>query len=174
MAKNKNTKVQAADYPNLAPATEFHNENGNYRPGGDAQHVSALIREIALDALIHTSPDNMIIEHGVKLNIDSGMVEAALQLLPTTALQDKLRWAVRNVEMGKSRVLRRVASENGFKFQRATTASSKKTGTAEGFKTGSVKIGRWNYPTRTHTDGSVERNTKTDGSGEWIFEADGK
>ena len=31
-----------------------------------------------------------------------------------------------------------------------------------------VKMGRWEYPARYTEDGTVERNTKRDGSGEWI------
>jgi hypothetical protein len=31
-----------------------------------------------------------------------------------------------------------------------------------------VKVGRWAYPGIVEADGSVFRNTKTDGSGEWI------
>lgn len=31
-----------------------------------------------------------------------------------------------------------------------------------------VKIGRWTYPTRQSTQGVQQRNTKRDGSGEWV------
>lgn len=34
---------------------------------------------------------------------------------------------------------------------------------------GSVKVGRWQYPAVRYSDGSVERNTKRDGSGEWVM-----
>lgn len=39
---------------------------------------------------------------------------------------------------------------------------------AEWAETFPVKIGRWTYPTRQSTTGTQERNTKRDGSGEWI------
>ena len=37
-----------------------------------------------------------------------------------------------------------------------------------------VKIGRWEYPTKLSNRGQVFRNTKRDGSGEWIFHEKGK
>lgn len=33
---------------------------------------------------------------------------------------------------------------------------------------GTTKVGRWAYPARKYADGTVERNTKTDGSGEFV------
>lgn len=157
------------EFPNLPAADEFAGESGNYRPGGDAQHVSALVREIALDALVHTSGDAKTIEPGVKFNTDSAMVNAALQLLPSQALRDKLLWAVRNIETGKSRVLRRLGAEHGYTFKRARAASAPTTDEGvPGYKEGTIKVGRWEYPSRKYTDGSVERNTKRDGSGEWV------
>lgn len=33
--------------------------------------------------------------------------------------------------------------------------------------TGTVKVGRWEYPARRDESGDIERNTKRDGSGEW-------
>lgn len=35
-------------------------------------------------------------------------------------------------------------------------------------QTGTVKVGRWEYPARTLENGTVERNTQRDGEGEWI------
>lgn len=34
--------------------------------------------------------------------------------------------------------------------------------------TGTVKVGRWTYPARQSLDGTIVRNTKRDGSGEWV------
>jgi hypothetical protein len=34
--------------------------------------------------------------------------------------------------------------------------------------TDTVKVGRWSYPVREWTDGTRERNTKRNGSGEWV------
>jgi hypothetical protein len=36
------------------------------------------------------------------------------------------------------------------------------------FTEGEVKIGRWVYPSREFPNGAVVRNTKRDGSGEWV------
>lgn len=33
---------------------------------------------------------------------------------------------------------------------------------------GTVKVGRWEYPATQHPSGAVKRNTKRDGSGEWV------
>lgn len=33
---------------------------------------------------------------------------------------------------------------------------------------GIIKVGRWDYPARTFANGAQERNTKRDGSGEWV------
>lgn len=151
-----------SEFPNLPTADEFHGDNATYRPGGDAQHVSALVREIALDGLLHTDPGNREIAPGVKINTDSEMIKAALETLPSEALKNKFLWAVKNIESGKSRVLRRVGAEQGFKFPRARRAVQ------ETPKTGTVKVGRWEYPTREDEDGNIQRNTKRDGSGDWV------
>ena len=34
---------------------------------------------------------------------------------------------------------------------------------------GTVKVGRWEYPARKLDSGIIERNTKRDGSGEWVI-----
>lgn len=33
---------------------------------------------------------------------------------------------------------------------------------------GTIKVGRWTYPARKKANGKIERNSKTDGSGDWI------
>lgn len=38
------------------------------------------------------------------------------------------------------------------------------------FTRGVVKVGRWEYPARCLADGTVERNTKRDSSGQWVTE----
>lgn len=47
-------------------------------------------------------------------------------------------------------------------------AAAKDATPARTFVPGSVKVGRWTYPARSWSDGTTERNTKRDGSGEWV------
>jgi hypothetical protein len=65
-----------------------------------------------------------------------------LTALPTTALQAKATAMVERLQAKAS------------KPSKATKATT-------------VKVGRWTYPARK-VNGSVERNTKRDGSGEWV------
>lgn len=156
-------------FSNLPTTEEFQGVSGTYRPGGDAQHVSALVRELALDALSNNNSEDVYkIEPGTEIKVDPEMAEAALALLPSQALQNKLRWAIRNIETGQSRVLRRVAAEYGYKFTRANHRGTTPAGDVKGYAETTIKQGRWEYPARKYTDGSIERNTKRDGTGEWV------
>jgi hypothetical protein len=54
------------------------------------------------------------------------------------------------------------------KVQRVVANQTKDARPVRWPQTGTVKVGRWEYPARSMDNGTIERNTARDGSGEWI------
>lgn len=120
----------------------------SYRPGHDARHVSILLDGLKSDA-----------EQNAESLISMNSLRVAMRELDTPALKLKLQRAVdrcNDRRLGSRTVTRPVSSE--------------------GFEYGQVRVGRWDYPARTRVNSntqeifpdSMERNTKRDGSGEWV------
>lgn len=118
-----------------------------YKPGHDARHAGNVARAIF-----------------------AGASESALTELPTMLLQAKASAMVARLAAkaeGKSakrsksvEIPAEVVDTNGNRLEDERQASVKQFGT--------VKAGRWFYPARRFGDGSVQRNAKRDGSGEWV------
>ena len=119
-----------------------------YRPGHDARHVSDLLATI--------------VEHQ-----EFDMITKYQTDLPSTALKEKFANAVENY-------LGRKAKKSAGRQSRTEWVDS---------DTDSYKVGRWNYPTQVlmYREGlrglkpgqeseylDIRRNTKRDGSGEWV------
>ncbi|QCQ57507.1 hypothetical protein SEA_SUCHA_62 [Microbacterium phage Sucha] len=118
----------------------------NYRPGHDASHVSLLLATI--------------IDHQ---DLSQGAVKEYLKALPTPALQAKLQKAVDNF-----------AGRQAAKKAPRTPKAEAKTEWVDS-DTDEFKAGRWTYPVQELIDPSkpeetlaYRRNTKRDGSGEWV------
>lgn len=77
-------------------------------------------------------------------------------------------------EGGQAKLARYIATEpkRTRKGRRTTAAQAAEiiasAPVAPKFTEGEVKIGRWVYPARSFPNGAIVRNTKRDGSGEWV------
>lgn len=118
-----------------------------YRPGHDATHVSMLLAELFNE-----------VQDGGK--VTKTMVHAQAKALPSEALRTKFEKAAERaffaVKAPKPAKVEEPATDDGWVDENP------------GYTEGEIKIGRWTYPTRTWEGGIVERNTKPNGSGEWV------
>lgn len=119
----------------------------NYKPGHDARHAGQVARAMSA--------------------VSSDSWESLLDTLPSEPLQRKaLGMAERLVAKAEAKKSARreikAEVEQVIEAERETWTSIDP-----------VQVGRWTYPARKDADGNVERNTKRDGSGEWI-EVDSK
>lgn len=130
----------------------------NYRPGHDARHAGQTGRAAveAFDAGQGHWDSKEFYGH-----------------LPSPELRDKaLRVARKAIEkraraeaQGKAKGDANLSSLKGSR----RTDDQPQVGTSEALTvTGAAKIGRWWYPARGLSNGTFERNTARDGSGEWV------
>ncbi|AZS08774.1 hypothetical protein KDJ02_gp53 [Arthrobacter phage Litotes] len=142
-----------------------------YKPGHDARHAGNVARAMAADYN------------------DAGN-EEKLEALPSANLKHKARtMAARLVEKAAKKADRTAARKPSDKPAPASkkiaevvaaeeAAHAEETATeapepmwddnTPWVVTEGVKVGRWVYPARQFEDGMIARNTKRDGSGEWI------
>ncbi|ALY08837.1 hypothetical protein DRROBERT_51 [Arthrobacter phage DrRobert] len=143
-----------------------------YKPGHDARHAGNVARAMAADYN------------------DAGNDEK-LEALPSANLKHKARMmAARLVEKAAKKAAGRTATKTQDKPAKASkkvaeVVAAEEAAHAEETATevpepmfedetpvyrerGFVKIGRWEYPLRENHFGKTERNTKRDGSGEWV------
>lgn len=125
----------------------------SYLPGHDARHAGQVGRAMAqADSPAHRTE--------------------LLATLPSTSLQYKAERVAEKVSDQAQAKAERAAR----KAERATSSSTRETrkrgkvveSVEETFTEGSVKVGRWTYPARQYNDGTVTRNEKRDGTGEWV------
>lgn len=144
-----------------------------YRPGHDARHAGIVARDDAASA-----------QEGHERQF-------SYEDLPTEALRTKARamaerLVAKATKAPQDRKPKQDAKAAGNKADKKATAElvrqeeeahaaeeAAKVPTPEWddnleFQIGETKVGRWTYPTRTFPDGKVLRNTKRDGSGEWV------
>ena len=144
-----------------------------YKPGHDARHAGQVARRI------------------VEKHLSGDAAQAELKALPTANLQHKAGAMVSRLlakleskavaELAKKDKPSKAKSEKADKKAAAKLAekvAQEEEAHAEAEaaavpepmweETYPVKIGRWTYPTRQSTSGVQERNTKRDGSGEWV------
>lgn len=141
-----------------------------YRPGHDAKHVSMLIKTLwDLDAF-----------RGNDAPAAAITTQTALATLPSSALKTKFMAALtRKVEKEWARFTAQSARgaekavchfgwhpDEFWSGQTVTALATKTPVTADG---GEIKVGRWTYPTGSRPgQGTIYRNTKRDGSGDWV------
>lgn len=113
-----------------------------YRPGHDARHAG----QVARDA-VQAFRDGQ----GA---VDS--IEFYTELQSRPALVAKAR----RMALG---IVAKAEGKKAAKTGRSTPAQE---------MTGEVKVGRWTYPARMTIAGKAQRNTKRDGSGEWVAATD--
>lgn len=117
-------------------------KKAEYRPGHDARHAGVIGR-----ALAETQ--------------DSKARANLLNRLPSEALKAKAQAAF---ERALAKADRKKAGLGTGRLNKAV-----KSAKGKGIK-GTVKVGRWEYPAEQHGagDGKMVRNSKRDGSGEWV------
>ncbi len=108
-----------------------------YRPGHDARHAG----QVARDAVASFRAGDGAVDSD----------EFYMELTGRPALIAKAR----------KMALGLVAKEDGKKAARTGRKTEAQA------KTGTVKVGRWEYPVRMTLAGKAQRNTKRDGSGDW-------
>lgn len=157
--------------------TEFLNTNPNskatFRPGGDAQYVSYLLGGI-INEIADFGPERLAAFEDFAMYIRRTIKQEAANLGFSDALKDKFLAAAHRI---LQRELDRQERELIKAARKAAKAAKKDAETVIAPVYGHVaKIGRWVYPVRaiqTVLDGKTiaetfERNTKRDGSGEWV------
>ncbi len=154
--KTQTPETNAATAKCACKCGATNNKGRIFRPGHDARMVSLLVRDVTSGALSYT-----------KAALD-------LDLTKTTDHQSMIDEVVATVEDRFSTAL---ADKTAGALHRAWAISSKTSKAKPAPKaakeiekvleTKPVKIGRWTYPTRV-VDGVVFRNTKTNGSAEWV------
>ena len=111
-----------------------------FRPGHDARLVSKLLKSITAG----------------ELTIDQAARKAV-----TGPLAQKLRDAHKRAEIKAQMKAAGATNRSANRMAKGATAKSRTYG--------SIKIGRWEYPTITENkSGITHRNSKRDGSGEWV------
>lgn len=155
--------------------SEFLNQNPNskatFRPGGDAMYVSYL-----LGGIINEMADERQGDQDFE-TYHRGVVDGqAANLGFSDGLRVKFLNAGHRI-VGKE-IERRTKADVKAAKKSAKAQKSTKRELIEVIETGTVKVGRWEYPARElrfsddiHT---VQRNKNRDGSGEWIDMLDGK
>lgn len=149
----------------------FLNQNPNskatFRPGGDAQYVSYVVQGIA-----NSIADENHAGQDFETYYRELIKAEATNFDFSPALKTKfVNAASRLIDRELDRIAKRI-----LKDARKAAKNAKKN-VVYGEITGHMaKVGRWTYPVRsvqTFVDGKLasetfERNTKTDGSGEWV------
>jgi len=154
-----------------------------YRPGHDARHVSILV-------------SNWIRAYEVSEGAATHEVDDAMRRLPSAALKAKYlnaqQKAEAKVEAKRNREQRRAeakaaklaatkgaGSEDRARDEHEASLSAKVAQEEAEYQAqvapvieadgGEIKVGRWTYPTGSKRgDDTQYRNTKRDGSGEWV------
>jgi hypothetical protein len=125
------------------------NPKRNFRPGHDQRLMGILVRATRENLEVSWMQGGYL--------IGSTAVEYARKVLG---------------DAGVAKLERYIATEpkRARKSGRTSAAQAAEViaARAPAFTPGEVKIGRWVYPSRTFPNGAIVRNTKRDGSGEWI------
>lgn len=120
-----------------------------YKPGHDARHAGNVARAILNEDL---TPEQ---------------ATALLDSLGSDALRAKANAMVEN---WTAKAEQKAAREVARKAAKAASEEVKAQAKAEVVWTDidPVRVGRWDYPARINNAGFKQRNTKKDGSGEWV------
>lgn len=140
--------------------------------GYDAKHVSAVLqftREHLADGEHGTVPADAVqdvveyeFSHSVRLAAKyRGAVDRFNAKVLAKVAKAEAKKSAKGEEAGGSAEFVQAKGKFGIDASKGATE-------VVGYKESEVKVGRWTYPARIFTDGSVERNTKRDGSGEWV------
>lgn len=128
----------------ICGCSQIITSKATYKPGHDAAHVSFL-----LQGLLNEEADQG------RAAVTTALIRGEAKNLPSEALQAKFLRAAERLFAAK-----------------APKAPKAKREVVEILDSGTVKVGRWEYPAREikYSDDTslVQRNEKRDGSGVWI------
>ncbi|AZS08712.1 hypothetical protein SEA_LENNOX_53 [Arthrobacter phage Lennox] len=152
-----------------------------YKPGHDARHAGNVARAIAEAVLAGTEPKvslkdlpsaNLIHKADA---MSKRLVEKARAKADRAAKAREARVSIPEDRKAPAKATKKVAEV--VAAEEAAHAEETATEVPEPMfedetpvyrERGFVKVGRWEYPLRENHFGKTERNTKRDGSGEWI------
>lgn len=128
----------------------------NYRPGHDARHVSALVNKAAQ----HSFADSIVTPLVTLLPTESLKVKF-IAAVDRAAAKDSKRQARPQRRTTEQRKVDKLLAESPVEEDTKPWPPKPLSTNAT-----SVKVGRWSYP--TNPNDPTFRNTKRDGSGEWV------
>lgn len=148
-----------------------------YKPGHDARHAGIVARDIASSAQPFFERVTADSDLGSQALIEKAHAMAERLLAKATKTPADRKPKSEGKKADKKAVAAIVAQEEAayaealaaeVELRRADAEAQLAAEEAEeaGFVT-TVKIGRWEYPAK-NLDGQIVRNTKRDGSGEWV------
>lgn len=166
----KPAKAVTTRYCNCGCGEATSSSKTNYKPGHDARHVGIVARDIASSAQPFfervTSDEDLPSE---KLRAKAHAMAERLLAKATKTPQDR-----KPQSEGKAKKADKKATAALVAQEEIAHAAEEASKVPEPMWNDdvTVRVGRWDYPARYQIleDGSskVERNTKRDGSGEWI------
>lgn len=128
-----------------------------FAPGHDARFVSNAVMAFTFEFLTQGWSSSVTTAEIIGLSQEEATLRIKAITWPSDALRNK---AIRAFT---------TAIKKTVKAHSKATASPTRLASHEWAPSSPVKIGRWEYPTRTSADGKVtERNSKRDGTGEWL------
>jgi hypothetical protein len=145
-----------------------------FRQGHDAKMVSRMVTETIQGNDVQITADAFVdgsAKDDIQHVIDG--VTTAVVLHHGDRLADKYNQAAMNGWAKESAKADRQAKRAAAKQAKAEAKAAKVEDLGDGTEgdavvsTGTVKVGRWEYPTQTLASGQTFRNTKRDGSGDW-------
>jgi len=155
--------------------TEFLNTNPNskatFRPGGDAQYVSYLLGGI-INEIADFGPERLGEGEDFAKYIRRVIRQEAANLGFSDALKAKFLAAAERILQRELDRQERDLIKAAKRAAKTAKAAERGAHVIEVLDSGTVKVGRWEYPARErkYSDGTslLQRNAKRDGSGEWI------
>lgn len=143
-----------------------------FRPGHDARFAGQIARQI--------------FELGTEPLANRLAGEALFVKVPSAALGTKVLAMVENLKAKADAKASRAANRAARRATKADdtvsalppaamvrvienpTEAQRAEGAAADPTTGTAKVGRWDYPAYQNADGTTQRNTSRDGSGQWV------
>lgn len=167
MTKNQTTSTKASTTRacRCGCGESTSSSKTQYRPGHDARHVGIVARDIAASS--QEGYERTTADSDLGSVLLQGKAQAmADRLLAKKQPQDR-KVAKKEAKLAAAD---KVAQEEAeYAEKTAPPEPMFEDEIASGYKTTEgVKVGRWVYPGRQNHFGVQERNTKRDGSGEWV------
>lgn len=155
-----------------------------YKPGHDARHASQVAKRIAAttdvaerNALLETLPTQHLqakalaqatrAEHKAQAKAQKAGAKAKTPKTPTDLVKATPEIVAEEQAQYEADLAEQVALRQADIEAQLAAEEVPQLKLSEPLL-GTVKIGRWEYPSRTYVTGEKQRNSKRDGSGDWI------